>query len=519
MESGATAGPDDQSGRSGSEVSEPRRISVLLTTEGTYPHGSGGVSTWCDALIRNTPEVYYTLVPIMMNPHIELKYDPPPNTRRVINVPLWGIEEPAEFLTDITFAALHIRKRDTTDSIIERQFVPLFRDLLEGINRAGQDAAAFGRVLVAMEDYFREHDYNKTFKSRPVWVAFRESMEKYSRHIESSNRLPGPDFQRPSLFDLTESLRWLYRFLMIVNVRLPRTTLTHSTAAAFCGIPCITAKVRNGTPMILTEHGVYVREQNLFLSRFHRLFFAKQFLLNLITAVSRANYHHADIISPVCHYNTRWEVAQGVARDKIRVIYNGVDPDRFVPAAREPNEQRVVATARIDPLKDIETFLRMAALVHETNPRARFAVYGAVADRDYFAKCLSLRHELGLDGVVEMGVEAGNVVAAYQSADVIALTSVSEAFPYSVLEAMSCGKAVVATDVGGVREALESNGALVPPRDAEALAGEVRRMLDDPALRARLGARARATIVDKFRVDHTIARYLDLYTELSERAA
>ena len=495
------------------------RISVLLTTEGTYPHSSGGVSTWCDSLIRNTPEVLYTLLPIMMNPHIEQKYDPPRNARRVINVPLWGVEEPAEFLTDITFATLHIRKRETTDAMIEREFVPIFKQLLDVINTGGEDAASFGRILVLFEDYFRSHDYNKTFKSRPVWFAFRETMEEFSRRMTAANRFPGPAYQNPSLFDLTESLRWLYRFLIVVNVRVPRTRITHSTAAAFCGIPCITAKVRHGTPMVLTEHGVYLREQNLFLSRFHRLFFAKQFLLNLITSISRANYHYADVISPVCHYNTRWEVAQGVARDKIRVIYNGVDPDRFVPAPREPNQQRVIATARIDPLKDIETFLRMAARVRETNPDARFVVHGSVADRKYFDKCLALRTELGLDGIVEMGVESENVLAAYHAADVVVLTSVSEAFPYSILEAMSCAKAIVSTDVGGVREALESNGSLVAPGDAEALAAEVRKLLDDPALRATLGARARAAIVEKFRVDHTIARYLDLYTELSERAA
>jgi glycosyltransferase involved in cell wall biosynthesis len=490
-----------------------KRISVLLTTEGTYPHHPGGVSTWCDSLIRNTPEIHYTLLPIMMNPHIDLRYDPPANTRRIINVPLWGIEEPAEFLTDITFAALHMRKRDTTDAIIERDFVPIFLELLRVVNGAGEDSAAFGHAIVAMEDYFRDHDYNKTFKSRPVWFAFREAMESHSDATASES------FEVPSLFDLTESLRWLYRFLIPVNVRTPRTTITHSTAAAFCGIPCISAKVRHGTPMILTEHGVYLREQNLFLSRFHRLFFAKQFLLNLITTVSRANYHHADIISPVCHYNTRWEVAQGVARDKIRVIYNGVDPDRFTPAEREPDTQLVIATARIDPLKDIETFLRMAALVRETNPLARFAVYGAAADREYFEKCVRLRRDLGLDGVVEMGEETANVVAAYHAADVVVLTSVSEAFPYSVLEAMSCGKAVVATDVGGVREALESNGALVPPGDHEALANEVRKLLDDRGLRTNLGTRARAAIIEKFRVDHTIARYVDLYNELAERAA
>ena len=495
------------------------RISVLMTTEGTYPHNAGGVSTWCDALIRNTPEVHYTLLPIMMNPHIELKYDPPPNTRRIINVPLWGVEEPAEFLTDITFATLHLRKRETTDAIVERQFLPMFTGLLDAINSGGEDPASFGRVLVLMEDYFRAHDYNKTFKSRPVWIAFRESMEKFSRRMTDAQALPGPAFQHPSVFDLTESLRWLYRFLLVLNVRVPLTKITHSTAAAFCGIPCITAKARHGTPMVLTEHGVYLREQNLFLSRFQRLFFAKQFLLNLITTVSRANYHFADVISPVCDYNTRWEVAQGVSRDKIRVIYNGVDPDRFAPSDLASDGQRVIATARIDPLKDIETFLRMAALVRETNPRALFVIYGSVGDPDYSERCLRLRSELGLDGAVQMGAEAADVVAAYQAADVVVLTSISEAFPYSVLEAMSCGKPIVSTDVGGVREALEGSGALVPPGDAAALAHEVRRLLEDPALRATLGARGRAAILDKYRVDHTIARYLDLYTELSERAA
>jgi glycosyltransferase involved in cell wall biosynthesis len=517
MEDDPAAGAHDCRGSGPAVRTKP--ISVLLTTEGTYPHNAGGVSTWCDALIRNTPDVHYTILPIMMNPHIELRFEPPANTRRVINVPLWGIEEPAEFLTEITFATLHLRKRETTDSIVEKLFVPVFDRLLDAINSGGEQSAAFGSVLVEMEEYFRAHDYNKTFKSRPVWDAFRANMERFSRRMTDAHRLPGPDFQHPSVFDLTESLRWLYRFLLVLNVRVPVTAVTHSTAAAFCGIPCITAKVRNGTPMVLTEHGIYLREQNLFLSRFHRLFFAKQFLLNLIGTVSRANYHFADVISPVCHYNTRWEVAQGVARDKIRVIYNGVDPDRFVPPPVPPNGQLVVATARIDPLKDVETFLRMAALVRQSHPAARFVIYGSIGDPRYYARCLRLRAELGLHGAVELGREAPNVVAAYQSADVVVLTSISEAFPYSVLEAMSCGKAIVSTDVGGVREALEGSGALVPPGDPEALAAEVRRLLDDPALRASLGARGREAVLEKYRVDHTIARYLDLYTELAERAA
>lgn len=478
-------------------------LSVLMTTEGTYPYSAGGVSTWCDALLRNTPDVRWTLLPLTMNPHIEQQFEPPSNVRRILNVPLWGIEEPAEFITDIPFAQLYDRKRRTSTESIEREFLPHFRELLRVICSDAGDAPAFGRVLVALEDYFRVHDYNETFKSRLVWEAFKADVPTY------------PTRFKPTLFDLTECLRWLYHFLIILNVRVPKTSVTHSTAAAFCGIPCITAKVRHGTPMILTEHGVYLREQYLFLSRFHRLFFCKQFLLNLITAVVRANYHFADVVAPVCHYNTRWEVAHETPQQKIRVIYNGVDPEHFTPSPRLHGEPHVVATARIDPLKDIETLLRVAARMKTTHPRVKFTVHGAVADEAYYRRCLALRRHLGVEDSVTIGSATSDVVGAYRDADVVLLTSISEAFPYSVIEAMACEKAVVASDVGGVGEALEGCGVLVKPRDDERFAAEVGKLLDDHHLRLRLGAKARARVLEEFRLDHSIGKYLDLYRGLA----
>jgi len=382
----------------------------------------------------------------------------------------------------------------------------------------GGDVEQFGHTLVALEDYFCEFDYNDTFKSPLTWRVFRAAMEAFSQRSRES--LPGDEHRLPSLFDLTECLRWLYRFLIVLNVRVPRVNVTHATAAAFCGIPCITAKVRHGVPMILTEHGVYLREQYLFLSRFRRLFFCKQFLLNLITAVVRANYHFADVVAPVCHYNTRWEVAHGAPQHKIRVIYNGVDPDLWIPAPPDmPPSRHVVATARIDPLKDIETFLRVASRVHETHRDVRFTVFGIVADEAYHKRCLALRAHLKLDDVVQLGKPADDVVRALHSGDVVLLTSISEAFPYSVLEAMSCGRAIVASDVGGVGEALQGCGVLVKPRDDETFADEVRKLLDNAALRQRLGAKARARVLEEFRLDQAIDHYQALYQLLGTRMA
>jgi glycosyltransferase involved in cell wall biosynthesis len=271
--------------------------------------------------------------------------------------------------------------------------------------------------------------------------------------------------------------------------------------------------------MIVTEHGVYLREQNLFLSRFRRLFFCKQFLLNLITAVVRANYFHADVVAPVCHYNTRWELAHGTPQHKIRVIYNGVDPELFAPGVRRDRSPHVVATARIDPLKDIETFIRVAALVRQTHRDVRFTIFGSIGDRAYYEKCLALRHELGLDEVVTMGSVATDIVAAYRDADIVLLTSISEAFPFSVIEGMACERAVVASDVGGVGEALEECGMLVRPRDVDGFANAVRQLLDDAPLRARMGRRARARVLEEFRLDGSIAAYLELYRRMARPEA
>jgi glycosyltransferase involved in cell wall biosynthesis len=490
-------------------------LSVLMTTEGTYPYSAGGVSTWCDALLRNTPDVRWSLLPLMMNPHVEQQFDPPENVRRIINVPLWGIEEPSEFSSDIPFGQLHDRKQRTTEEAIAREFLPPFRELLRVICVDPSASATLGRVFVSLEDYFRTYDYNETWKSRAVWRTFKADVEEFSRAQDVREARPGPEHQLPTIFDLTECLRWLYHFLIVLNVRVPKTSVTHATAAAFCGIPCITARVRRGTPMILTEHGVYLREQYLFLSRFRRLFFCKQFLMNLITAVVRANYHFADVVAPVCHYNTRWEVAHGTPQQKIRVIHNGVDPDYFAASPKLRGELHVAATARIDPLKDIETLLRVAARLKSTHPRVRFTVHGAVADESYYRRCLALRRHLGVEDTVDIGSATTDVVAAYRDADVVLLTSISEAFPYSVIEAMSCEKAVVASDVGGVSEALEGCGVLVKPRDDERFAAEVSRLLDDAHLRLRLGTKARARVLEEFRLDHTVARYLDLYRSLA----
>ena len=137
----------------------------------------------------------------------------------------------------------------------------------------------------------------------------------------------------PLFGELAEAWRLIARLLAtVLGTPVPRTDLTHSAAAAFCGLPYVPVRVQWGTPYLLTEHGVYLREQYLNLGASIRSYFVRWLLLRLIAAVVDVNYAFADQLSPVCRYNTRWERWRNVESERVHVIYNGVDPSRFSPA-------------------------------------------------------------------------------------------------------------------------------------------------------------------------------------------
>jgi len=228
-----------------------------------------------------------------MNPHVELRYAP----RRTCGACCAcraGIESRAEFpqhqravRAGATACAQHAALVDEADF-----FCPIFKRF-STVGPVAPIPTAIRRTFARREeDYFRRLDYTGALKSPFVWdVAL-------SRSWRSTGAQSGEAF---ALY-LTECLRWLYHFLIVLNVPCHACSVTHSDRrASFCGIPCITAKLRDGVPFILTEHGVYLREQNLFLSRFPRLFFAKHFRLILIRPSSRTNYRSAYVIAPVCH--------------------------------------------------------------------------------------------------------------------------------------------------------------------------------------------------------------------------
>ena len=111
-------------------MAKPR---VLLTTEGTYPFHLGGVSTWCDALVHQLPDVDFIIMAIAMNPYVAVQFDLPPNVQKTVAVPLWGMQDPSEYRNELAYSEIFLQKQRTGHSDIQDLFLPHLERFLKGL--------------------------------------------------------------------------------------------------------------------------------------------------------------------------------------------------------------------------------------------------------------------------------------------------------------------------------------------------------------------------------------------------
>jgi glycosyltransferase involved in cell wall biosynthesis len=199
------------------------------------------------------------------------------------------------------------------------------------------------------------------------------------------------------------------------------------------------------------------------------------------------------------------------------VLYNPVDTDFWRPdsqAGARLRQRLGLETAGIvlyagvfRAVKGLDVLLRAMPQVVRHRPEAVLVVAGGRPDQqDQFRR---LADRLGLDTHVRFlgWLDSAALRECFQAADVVALPSRYDAFPLTVLEAMSCGRCVVASDVGGVSEAIcrPDLGCTVPPERADLLAGSLIRILGDVAGRQAMGEAARRHVVER----HSLARMVD----------
>jgi glycosyltransferase involved in cell wall biosynthesis len=219
-------------------------------------------------------------------------------------------------------------------------------------------------------------------------------------------------------------------------------------------------------------------------------------------------------------------VAESVPESKIVTIYNGLDVRRVAPdMSREealsffnlpPSPSKrfvtIVANLRHD-VKDHPTFLRAARRVRAEVAEAAFIIAG---EGELTNRVRALAKELGLERDVFFTGRCRKVGDLLAVSDVCVLSSRAEGFSNSILEYMAAGRAVVATDVGGAREAIveSETGYLVAAGDDEKMAARIISLLQDPERRKAMGARARRRVAEKFSPAAQLENSLKLYDRL-----
>lgn len=468
-------------------------VRVTLVSEGTYPFAMGGVSVWCDQLMRGLPDHRFEFVALTVDGSEQELWGVPPNLARVHVIPLWtpSAARPAR-----------------VDPAGRRAVAALSQQLVHPL---GDDrAVTAARVRTFVHALRRVGALARARASTTGLFTSDSAVDALGCAWRAATGSPLP---------LTDALYWgdlLEHLLRPLQEPPVCADVVHAAMNGPSMLVAMTASWERGTPVVLSEHGTYLRERYL-LEEDQGLSPAVRFLrLNFFRLLAAASYQIALRIAPHSRYNRRWQLRCGADPARMHTMYNGVALADFPVADREPEVPTVAFLGRIDPVKDVRTLVRAFATVHAALPQAQLRIFGAApaGQEDYLEGCRALAAELGMQHAVTFEGPTRAPSDAYHSGSVVALSSISEGFPFSIVEAMACGRPVVCTNVGGVAEAVGDAGLVVPPQEPAQLGRALLSVLQDHEARARMATAARLRVQDLFTVERWTGAYGDLYREV-----
>ena len=215
-------------------------------------------------------------------------------------------------------------------------------------------------------------------------------------------------------------------------------------------------------------------------------------------------------------------IGQGIPRERVVTVHEGIDlahvdaapPTSVREAFWLPTNAPIVGcVGALVEHKGHRHLIHAAVDIVRAVPEARVVILGEGELRDELTRMI---HELGLERHVLLPGFRPDVLSLLKTFDVFVMPSITEGLGTSILDAMACGKAVVASAVGGIPEvvAAEETGLLVPARNPTALAAAVVRLLGDRPLADRFGAAGRTRVEQRFTAERMVQETLDVYRRL-----
>src|SRR5207248_7049000 len=230
----------------------------------------------------------------------------PANVASVVSVPLWGSN---------TGRGPAGRKPGRAG---RRRFTPLLAELTGVLMDDSAEAPArFGVVLRELFEYAQEESLSGAF-------ATEEAFDEFARRW--CERWPDGAPNRPSLHDALTALQLLDHSLRALSHPPAQADVVHAVTNGLGVLPALTVKWRHGRPLIVTEHGIYLREQYLHARKGPYRWPVKALYLRFLHHLCALGYREAAVITPGNVYNTRWERRLGARAETVKTVYNGVNP-------------------------------------------------------------------------------------------------------------------------------------------------------------------------------------------------
>lgn len=263
-------------------------------------------------------------------------------------------------------------------------------------------------------------------------------------------------------------------------------------------------KRRRGIPLVLTFHGYALdRGFRQHCSPLQRLHYATDLRFFTRLAVNRAN-----VITAVSRYTAGLVTNDLQLPEAVRVIYNGIDEQRFVPSGRHAaanDKLRVLFSGNLKASKGADL---LPAIADRLGPGIELHYTSGLRSRERLPDHPALR-PVGR-------VDHGQMPELYNSADILLFPTMREGFGLAAAEAMACGLPVVATDCSALPELVThgKGGLLCPPGDAGAFAAAINQLADSPITRQQMGEYNRARIEHEFTLDRMVNAYRALFEEI-----
>jgi glycosyltransferase involved in cell wall biosynthesis len=243
-------------------------------------------------------------------------------------------------------------------------------------------------------------------------------------------------------------------------------------------------------------------------------------------ALSRWKYRQVDCFICASDAIREMVIADGVPASHAATVHEGIDIERVeaAPAADLhaelwlPHHAPIVGNvAALVPHKGHRHLIEAAAIVVKRIPDARFVIAGEGELHATLERHIKDHH---LEKHVFLAGFRPDVLSVHKAFDIFVMSSITEGLGTSLLDAMACGKPIVATKTGGIPEVVldGKTGLLVPPRDHEAMAAVIIRLLGDDRLRQTMGAAGHARVRDRFSAERMVRDTLQIYQRVAAHA-